>query len=115
MVDEQISFKLPWVSARDVLSRRFCIFLWLILSRKLTARKNYWIIPGITSSAGVGSINHALFADDTLLLGGASLKMARSFSEIMHHFCIISGALINSHESAMYVWNVDQSIAANIS
>ena len=85
------------------------------LSRKLTIRKIVGIILGIKPASGVESINHALFADDTLLLGGALLRLARIFEEIMHHFCIISGALINSHESAMYVWNVDQSIAANIS
>ena len=49
------------------------------LSRKLTAGKNDGIILGINSATGVEAINHALFADDTLLLGGASLKMARFF------------------------------------
>ena len=51
------------------------------LSRKLTAGKNDGIIPGITSSTGVEPTDHALFADDTLLLGGASLKMERVFSK----------------------------------
>ena len=50
------------------------------LSRKLTAGKNDGIILGIISTVGVEAINHALFVDDTLLLGGASLKMARIFS-----------------------------------
>ena len=54
------------------------------LSKKLTAGKYDGIIPGITSAVGVDAINHALFADDTLLLGGASLKMTQVFSEIMH-------------------------------
>ena len=40
------------------------------LSRKLTAGKNVGIIPGIISKTGVEAINHTLFADDTLLLGG---------------------------------------------
>ena len=66
------------------------------LSRKLTTGKNDGIIPGITSAVGVEAINHALFLDDTFILGGASLKMARAFSEIMHQFCIISGALITT-------------------
>ena len=78
------------------------------LSRKLTAGKNDGIIPGITSTPGVEAINHALFADDTLFLGGASLKMARVFLEIMHQFCIILGALINNRKSAVFKWNVDQ-------
>ena len=41
--------------------------------------------------------------------------MARAFLDIMNHFCIISGALINIRESVVYGWNVDQSIVANIS
>ena len=49
------------------------------LSRKLRVGKNDGSIPGITSAVGVEAINHALFADDTLLLGGASLKMERVF------------------------------------
>ena len=53
------------------------------LSRKLTAGKNDGIIPGIKSASGVESINHALFVDDTLLLGGASLRLEIIFKEIM--------------------------------
>ena len=85
------------------------------LSRKLSARKVDGIIPGISTAIGVEAINHALFADDTLLLGGAYLKMARAFFEIMQHFCIISGALINNRKSAVYGWNVDQSKVDKIS
>ena len=85
------------------------------LSRKLTAGKIYGIIPSIKSTSGVDSINHALFADDTLLLGGASLRMAGFFKEIMQHLCIISGALINNRKSVVYGWNKDHSTIANIS
>ena len=66
------------------------------LSRKLIAGKNDGIILGIKSASGVESINHALFADDTLLLGGALLRLERIFKEIMQIFCLISGALINN-------------------
>ena len=52
-------------------------------------------------------INHALFVDDSLLLGGASLKIARAFIEILQIFCLISGALINQIKSVVYGWNVD--------
>ena len=85
------------------------------LSRKLTAGKNDGIIPSIHPANDVEAIDHALFADDTLLMGGDSLKMARVFVEIMHHFCIISGALINNRKSVVYGWNVDQSVVAKIS
>ena len=85
------------------------------LSRKSAEGKNVGIIPGISSLVGVEPINHALLADDTLLLGGASSNMARVFSDIMKYLCIISGALINIRKSTVYCWNVDQSIMAYIS
>ena len=85
------------------------------LSRKLTVGKNDGIIPGIKSTSGVESINYALFVDDTLLLGGASLRLERIFKEIMQHFCIISGALINNRKSLVYGSNADPSTIANIS
>ena len=53
-------------------------------------------------------INHALFADDSLLLGGASMKIVRAFDEVLKKFCQISGALINKRKSDVYGWNVDQ-------
>ena len=85
------------------------------LSRKLTAGKNDGIISSIKSASGVESINHALFANDTLLLGGDSLRLARIFKEIMQHFCIILRALINNQKSVVYGWNVDPSSMVNIS
>ena len=94
-------------------------FLYIImadsLSRKLIAEKIAGIIPGITSVAGIEAINHVLFADDTLLLGGASLNLAKAFSGIRNQFCIVSGALINKSKSFMYGWNVDHSKIRKIS
>ena len=49
------------------------------LSIKLTTGENDGIISRITSVVGVEAINHVLFVDDTLILGGASLKMTRAF------------------------------------
>ena len=85
------------------------------LSRKLTKGKNDGIILGTKSASGVESINHALFVDDTLLLGETSPRLARFFKEIMKHFCMISGALINNQKSVVYGWNVDPSSMVNIS
>ena len=85
------------------------------LSRNISTEKEVGIIPGINSTRGVESINHALFVDDSLLLGGSSLRMARAFKEILQNFCLISGALINNRNSAVYGWNTDQSIILNIS
>ena len=60
------------------------------LSRKLSAELVAGAIPGIKAARGVGSINHALFVDDSLLLGGASLNIARAFNGILQNFCLIS-------------------------
>ena len=85
------------------------------LSRKLTMENNVGTIPRIKSASDVESINHALFADDTLLLGGASLRLPRVFKDIMQHFCTVSGALINNRKSAVYGWNATPETIANIS
>ena len=57
---------------------------------------------------GIEPINHALFAEDSLLLGGASIKIAKVFSGILQYFCGMSGALINKRRSIVYGWNVEQ-------
>ena len=72
-------------------------------------------ISGIKIARGVDPINHALFMDDSLLLGGASLKIARAFNEILQKFCLISGALINKDKSVVYGWNVEHSTILRIS
>jgi hypothetical protein len=59
---------------------------------------------------GIDPINHALFADDSLMLGGASIKIAKNFNEILQSFCNISGALMNKRKSAIYGWNTEQQI-----
>ena len=57
---------------------------------------------------GIDPINHALFTDDSFMLGGASVKIAKNFNEILQRFCSISGALINKGKSAVYGWNTEQ-------
>ena len=64
-------------------------------------------ILGIKVVRGVDSINHALFTDDSLLLGGASVVMARVFNEVLQNFCQSLGALINKRKSVVFGWNVD--------
>ena len=56
------------------------------LSRKLAIELVAGSLPGIKETRGVDPINHALFADDSLLLGGASLNIARAFNEILQFF-----------------------------
>ena len=78
------------------------------LSRKLIVEKEVGYISGIRIARGVDPINHALFVDESLLLGGSSMNIARDFNEILKKFCQISGVLINNNKSIVYGWNVDQ-------
>jgi len=68
------------------LSPFLCILLAESLSRKLTVGREVGSIPGIKATRGVDPINHALFADDSHILGGASIKITRAFIEIIQHF-----------------------------
>ena len=52
------------------------------LSRKLSVEKEARFLPSIKIARGIDPINHALFADDSLLLGGASLTIAQAFNVI---------------------------------
>ena len=77
------------------------------LSRKLYADMVVGVIPGIRVARGVDPINHALFVDDSLLLGGTSLNITCAFNEILQNLCLISGALINKRKSVVFGWNFD--------
>ena len=77
------------------------------LSRKLSAELVVGSLPGINIASGVDPINHALFANDSLLLGGASLIIAQDFNVILENFSLTSGAFINKNKSVLYGWNVD--------
>jgi len=57
---------------------------------------------------GTEPINHVLFIDDSLILGGASLKIARNFNEFIQILCRVLGTLFNRRKSAVYSWEVDQ-------
>ena len=76
------------------------------LSRKIIVENEAGYISGIKIARGVDPINHTLFVDDPLLLGGASMKIARDFNKILQKFCQISRALINKNKSDVYGWNV---------
>ena len=52
-------------------------------------------------------INYTLFADDSLLLGGTSIKITKVFSGILQDFYSISEALINKRKSVVYGWNAE--------
>ena len=79
------------------------------LNRKLIVEKEVGYISGIKIARGVDPINHALFTDDSLLLGGAPMKIAWDFNVILQKFYQILGALINKNKSIVYGWNVEHS------
>ena len=60
---------------------------------------------GLRIVRGVKDVNHTQFADDTLLLGGASPSSARKFKEVLDNYQEISGSQINYSKSQIYSWN----------
>jgi ribonuclease HI len=85
------------------------------LSRKLTAEKASGSLPGLKPSTSSPAQNHALFADDSLLLGGASVRIAKEFDSVLKCYCRVSGASINERKSAIYGWNIGQQELTGIS
>jgi hypothetical protein len=55
---------------------------------------------------GQKPINHALFADDSLLIGGASNRIARAIDSVLKSYCRATGAVINDSKSEIYSWNI---------
>eukprot|EP00253_Pinus_taeda_P022364 PITA_22364 len=76
-------------------------------------RQNH-TLPGLRSTHKAKDINHAQFADDTLLLGGASLFSARHFKRELDIYGSISGSKINYRKCSIYGWNCSTKELANI-
>eukprot|EP00253_Pinus_taeda_P018975 PITA_18975 len=77
-----------------------------VLSFLLNKKQEDQEIMGINIARGVKSINHALFADDTLLLGAASLPSAKNFKEVLDDFCEDSVSNLNKGKCHIYCWNI---------
>lgn len=88
-------------------------FLYIImeksLSRKLLAEKEAGNILCIQISQGVQIINHALFADDVIYLGGALVRIRKKFKKSLSAYRRASGGKININKSEIFGWNIDQS------
>eukprot|EP00253_Pinus_taeda_P010445 PITA_10445 len=76
------------------------------LSKALDFNRRTGLITGIKIEQGTKNINHSQFADDTLLMGGASITIARCFKKILNQFMEYSGGKINQVKSCIYKWNV---------
>jgi hypothetical protein len=77
-----------------------------VLSYQLEHSKAQNNLQGLKIAHGVKEINHAQFADDTLLLGGASPLVARKFKEELDAYATVSGSEINQAKSKIYGWNI---------
>eukprot|EP00253_Pinus_taeda_P023946 PITA_23946 len=78
------------------------------LSRKLAEEKSRGNIPGLKPFHGAEGQNHALFADDIILLGGATTRISISINATLNKYCRVSGALINENKTEVYSWNIEQ-------
>jgi len=74
--------------------------------------------PGLKITKDLKAINHALFTDDSLMLGGASNRIAFAFKNTLQAYCKVTGALISERKSTVYSWNAEeeetQKIACNL-
>eukprot|EP00253_Pinus_taeda_P018742 PITA_18742 len=78
------------------------------LSRKLSFEKSSGSLLGLKPSISSPALNHALFADDSLLLGGAFARIAKAMDTVLKRYCGVSGASINERKSEVYGWNIGQ-------
>eukprot|EP00253_Pinus_taeda_P022852 PITA_22852 len=72
------------------------------LSRKLASEQSSSSLPGLKPSIISPALNHALFADDSLLLGGAFVRIAKAFESVLKRYCRVSGASINERKIEVY-------------
>lgn len=74
-------------------------------SQALDHNRRVGLITSIKFEDGANNINHSQFADDTLLIGGASTTIARRFKKLLDQFMGYSGGLVNQLKSCIYGWN----------
>jgi len=83
-------------------------------SKVLDFHQRVGLITGIKFGNGVMNINHSQFADDTLLIRGASITIARRFKVLLDKFMDYSGGLVNQQKSFIYGWNTSAQVLHNI-
>lgn len=86
-------------------------FLSFLLNKKMQDQD----INGLCIARGVKNINHALFTDDTLLLGPATLTFASKFKVVLDDFRKASGSSINKRKFHIYSWNITPKVLSDIS
>lgn len=81
----------------------------------LDHKRRTGLITCIKYEDGVKNINHSQFADDTLLIGGASVIIARRFKALLDKYMRYSGGMINYLKSCIYGWHASAQTLHNIS
>jgi len=76
-----------------------------VLSFLLNKKQSDQEIMGLNIARGVKNINHALFADESLLLGATSLPTAKQFKDVVDAYCEDSGSSLNKGKCHIYYWN----------
>jgi hypothetical protein len=77
-----------------------------VLSFQLDHGQMHNNLLGPRIAPGVKEINHAQFADDMLLMGGASMPMTKKFKKELDAYTEISGSMISLTKSKIYGWNI---------
>ena len=75
------------------------------MSKNIQHLKESGDLKGLKIARGVKVVNHAQFADDTILLGGASSIIAKIFKCAFSTFLKASDDKVNSTKSKVYGWN----------
>eukprot|EP00253_Pinus_taeda_P021304 PITA_21304 len=83
-------------------------------SKALDHNRRVGLITDIKFGNGVKNINHSQFADDTLLIGGASTTIARRFKTLLDQYMDYLGGAVNFQKSCVYGWNISNQTAHNI-
>eukprot|EP00253_Pinus_taeda_P027221 PITA_27221 len=72
-------------------------------------------INGLCITRGAKNINHELFADDTLLLGPATLPSASKFKGVLDELSKATGCVVNKSKCHIYSWNITPRALSDIS
>ena len=84
------------------------------MSGKIQQLQGYRELKGIKATRGVKAVNHAQFADNTILLGGASTIIVERFNGVLSNFIKASDGKGNSEKSKVYRWNCPPGTMARI-
>ena len=103
----------------SVKDSRYPLFLYLIvvesLSKKLQALQNSGELKGLRIAKGVQNYNHAQYAYDTILLGGASVIIPERFRGVISTFLKEFDGKINTLKTRIYCWNCPERTMVRIS